>query len=242
MSSTTKLKNLVVKMHMPFINIFKIFMYYGLPSRLSRPTAIDVLEQKALESSALYIESVGSNAMIFRSRMDLWTFALTQVSIKGIFIEFGVSWGKSINYFAERLPKNLKIYGFDSFQGLKENFTGTGFSTGAFSTGKNLPNVKNNVVLVKGWFKDTLPLFLMQNNDFFSFIHLDADTYVSTKEVLDLVQDRIKSGTIVVFDEYLGNPNWVNHEYKAWKEFVFKFNISYDYIAFSPQSAVIRVI
>jgi len=230
MNSTTKFKNLLTKILMPFINVFKIFLYYGLPSKFTNPNAIDILEKNALESSAHYIESVGSNAVIFRSRMDLWSFALNQVAIEGIFIEFGVSYGKSINYFAERIPKDFKIYGFDSFQGLKENFTGTKFGIGAFSTNKKLPKVKNNVILIEGWIKDT------------SFVHLDVDTYVSTKEALDLVQDRIKSGTIVIFDEYLGNPNWLNHEYKAWKEFVSKTGVSYEYIAFSAQAAVIRVI
>lgn len=226
---------------MPLISILKIFLYYALPERIVRPTAIDILEMRALESSALYIENNGKNAMIFRSRPNLWSFALNQVATKGIFIEFGVSWGKSINYFAKRLPKDKTIFGFDSFQGLRENFTGTGFGKEAFTTGGKLPKVPDNVVLVKGWFKDTLPSFLEQNLNTISFIHMDADTYESTKEVLDLVADRIKFGTIVVFDEYIGNPNWINNEYKAWKEFVAKKNINYQYIAFSPQAAVVRV-
>ena len=40
-----------------------------------------------------------------------------------LYIEFGVFSGTSINYFSKNLKK--KIYGFDSFEGLKEDWVGT---------------------------------------------------------------------------------------------------------------------
>jgi hypothetical protein len=91
--------------------------------------------KRAMKSSALYIEEHGASTMIFRSLSDFWSFAIDQVSIKGLYVEFGVSYGKSIKYFANIIPEDEKIFGFDSFQGLRENFFGTAFTKGKFSTG-----------------------------------------------------------------------------------------------------------
>jgi len=235
------MRNLLVRALYPLINLFKLFLYYGLPERVVRPSSIDVLERRALESSARYIEEHGASAMIFKSRSDFWSFSMNQVSINGLTVEFGVSWGKSIKHFASIIPKDKKIYGFDSFQGLIENFYGTAFTKGAFSTEGVIPKLPNNVVLIHGWFADTLPTFLKEHSSPFNFIHMDADTYESTKQVLDLIGSRIIAGTIIVFDEYQGNPNWINCEYKAWQEFVSLHKINYQYLAFSPQSATLIV-
>lgn len=234
-------KKIVLKLLTPFIAVLRISLFYGMPQKLSRPTTIDFLEKRALESSAAYIEKFGSRAVIFQSRSQLWSFALNQITITGIYAEFGVSWGKSITYFASRLPLGQTIFGFDSFYGLKEDFTGTHFTKGAFTTNGTLPKVPKNVVLLKGWFNEVLPDFLVKNLAPFSFIHLDADTYESTKEVLDLIKDRIIPGTIIIFDEYIGVPNWYNNEHKAWIELVEIKKFQYDYIAFSSQSTVLRV-
>ena len=32
------------------------------------------------------------------------------------------------------------------------------------------------------------------------------------------LQDRIVSGTIIVFDEYWNYPGWEQHEFRAWQE------------------------
>ena len=226
----------------PLIKIFRIFLYYGLPQHMTRPTTIDFLEKRALESSAVYIEKNGGRASIFRSRTQLWSFALNKVTLSGVYAEFGVSSGKSITYLANRLPSEQIMFGFDSFYGLKEDFSGTHFTKGTFTTGGILPKVPKNVVLNKGWFSETLPGFLLKNLGPFSFIHLDADTYESTKEVLDLIKERITSGTIIVFDEYIGVPNWYNNEHKAWIEFIAVTKLEYEYIAFSSQSIAIRII
>jgi predicted O-methyltransferase YrrM len=234
-------KKIILKLLTPLIAVLKISLYYGMPQHLSRPTAIDLLEKRALESSAVYIEKNGNRAVIFKSRSQLWSFALNQITLNGIHAEFGVSWGKSITYFASRLPSEQTIFGFDSFYGLKEDFTGTHFTKGAFTTNGKLPKVPKNVVLLKGWFSEVLPDFLINNLAPFSFIHLDADTYESTKEVLDLIKDRINSGTIIIFDEYIGVPNWYNNEHKAWIELVEIKKFDYEYIAFSSQSTVLRI-
>ena len=101
--------------------------------------------------------------------------------------------------------------------------------------------VLSNVVLLKGWFDQTLPEFLRAHPEMFSFVHLDADTYSSTEMVLRLIGDHLASGTILVFDEYLGYPGWQNGEFKAWQEFTARHGIKYEYLAFSNRQAAVRI-
>jgi hypothetical protein len=52
-----------------------------------------------------------------------------------------------------------------------------------------------------------------------SLLHVDCDLYWSTKCILDLLTDRIASGTVIVFDEFWNYPGWQDHEVKAFDEF-----------------------
>ena len=130
---------------------------------------------------------VYSTAETQRQSYDVGDY-LRNNSIEGDVVELGVAAGGN---FATMLlgcreaGLNKKGWGFDSFQGLKEDFWGTTFTKGAFSTNRKIPSFPNNVKLVEGWFNETLPSFLQEHATNFSFIHLDADTYTSTKEILD---------------------------------------------------------
>jgi hypothetical protein len=66
-----------------------------------------------------------------------------------------------------------------------------------------------------------------------SFINVDCDVYDSTKYVLEQLSDRMRVGTVIMFDEYYNYPNWREHEYKAWQEFVAARKIIYRYTGFS---------
>ena len=106
------------------------------------------------------------------------------------FLEFGVFRGISTNVFAKELSKsNKKIYGFDSFEGLSEDQVGhLGNYKGQFNQNKKLPELRENVVPVVGWIQDTLPAFLEKNfndNSKIRFIHIDVDTYETTKFILE---------------------------------------------------------
>ena len=106
-----------------------------------------------------------------------------------------------------------------------------------------MPKVLPNVTLIKGWFDETVPKFLSQRPDEpIAFMHLGADTYETTTLLLDLLQQRIRSGTVIVFDEYHGFPNWTNGEFKAWQEFRAKHNVSCRYLGFSVRQASVQVL
>lgn len=79
----------------------------------------------------------------------------------GLFLEFGVFEGKTINHMS-RLLSDRTFYGFDSFEGLPETWH-AGYEKGHFSLDGDLPWVNPNVKLVKGWFNDTLPAFLKEH-------------------------------------------------------------------------------
>ena len=147
-----------------------------------------------------------------------------------LWLEFGVASGKTINYISKFTPH--LVYGFDSFEGLPEKWR-EGFNKGAFSQQGRLPAVRPNVRLIKGWFSDTLPQFLRQHADKkISFLHLDADLYSSTKQVLDLVKDRLAPNCIMVFDELINYPGFAgpNGELRAFSEFVQENNVKFEWI------------
>lgn len=156
------------------------------------------------------------------------------------------SQGKSIRYLDQlRKTKYLSepmneflFHGFDSFQGLQENWAGSiGALKGAFSLGGKWPQVPNSILLHEGFFEQTLPGFLLANRKRIAFIHLDADTYLSTSFVLHKVIDRLVPGSIVVFDEYIGFPGWRKGEFLAWQELVKEFKISYTYLGISDRGS-----
>ena len=70
--------------------------------------------------------------------------------------------------------------------------------------------------LHKGWFEETLPVWLAANEGPVSFIPIDCDLYSSTRTILTLLAERIVPGTIGLFDEYFNYPNWEKHEYKRF--------------------------
>ena len=156
------------------------------------------------ETTAL-IEGRLSTAPRFETKFALLEYSLSQVdpSLKGMYCEFGVWGGTTINFIADQIG-DLVVHGFDSFEGLPEDWI-RGYPKGTFKM-NGLPNVRPNVRLYKGWFKDSMPGFVREKKEPAAFLHLDADLYSSTRTVLDLLDDRIVPGTVIQFDEYFGYP------------------------------------
>lgn len=205
---------------------------------------VELVMRRAAVSSADYIEAHLEGALLFPSREQVWDHALAQVKIDGLYAEFGVFAGHSINHMAAAVQgRGITFYGFDSFEGLKEDWRGTWYRAGAFDRGGVLPKVLPNVKLVKGWFDATVPAFLAEHQgEPFAFVHLDADTFESTALVLSLLAERIVPGTIIVFDEYLGFPNWQKGEYRAWQDFVAARGLRYRYLAFGNTPVAVLVL
>ena len=154
--------------------------------------------------------------------------------------EFGVFSGLSTNRIAKAFPAST-VYGFDSFEGLPEDWRGDlNLFKGSFAR-KGLPSVRSNVTLVKGWFDQTLPEFLNGKIGKAAFLHIDCDLYSSTRTVLDLFTDRIRPGTVLLFDEYFNYTGWEEGEYKAFQEFIAATGYSYRYIAYCNRGEQVAV-
>ena len=101
-------------------------------------------------------------------------------------LEFGVWRGYSIQKFAEyNLNPKSEFYGFDSFEGLPEDWS-VKYKKGAFGVGGNLPKVTDKrISFVKGWLQNTFGDFLINTKlDNEIFVHYDADIFSATLYVV----------------------------------------------------------
>jgi hypothetical protein len=190
------------------------------------------LQRKALESTINFIlnEKRLIKSKVFENKFELLKYSISQITLDGLIMEFGVYKGETINFIADLLP-NRQIYGFDSFEGLPETWR-YNFYKGTFKL-DNLPKVKENVVLVKGWFEESLPKFIEKHrNTPASFIHIDCDLYSSTKTVFNYLKNNIAAGTIIVFDEFFNYIGWEDGEFKAFYEFVNENNVEFEWLGF----------
>lgn len=196
------------------------------------------LRKIATEESIEYIEKNMKNCLCFSHNKNiLFDYTLPKINQEGLILEFGVRKGLTIKEISKRIG-NRKCHGFDSFEGLPEDWSGQQYPKGAYSENGKIPKVPKNVIIHKGWFKDTLPVFLKKNKQKIDFIHFDCDLFSSTKKILDLAGNRLHKGSILIFDEYFNYPNWKKHEFKAFQQFVKNKNIQYEYLAFTSKSAV----
>lgn len=189
------------------------------------------------------------NVKTFRGMFDFWAYCLSFKKIPGYNIEFGVFNGRSINKMSE-IVSNENWFGFDSFEGLPEDWKLNDNNIQKIGTFKTkIPKVNKNVKLVKGWFDVSLPDWIENHEKNISFLHIDSDLYSSCKIILDLLNDQIKKGTVIVFDE-LGNwiedksySNWENGEWKALNEWLLEKEREVEAIARTNRhQAAVRVI
>lgn len=178
-------------------------------------------------SSAAYFSQRMQKAAKFVDHKDYLSHAIAARSIDGLVLEFGVATGGTINHIAAGIPG--PVFGFDVFSGLPEDWR-PGYLAGAFRQAE-LPPVRDNVELIAGLFDDTLPGFVDSHHGPVSLLHVDCDLYSSTKTIFRYLGHRIVKGTIILFDEYLNYPNWEQHEFKAFQEYIAWSGQSYEYIS-----------
>ena len=113
---------------------------------------------------------------------------------------------------------------------MREDWSGWIESKGTFDLNKNLPTLNKNVIPVVGWVQDTLEPFLEKYKPEINFVHMDMDTYETTKFVLNKIKPYLVKNSIITFDEIYNFPGWEVGEYKALIE-TFNEN-EYQFIAF----------
>jgi len=147
-------------------------------------------------------------------------------------LEFGVYKGYTISQIKKYVREDYKIYGFDSFEGLPEDWENTVCKKGVFSTNGAIPSIPG-VKFFKGLFDDTIKEYLKEADNI-SLLHVDCDLYSSTKTVLWNLNDYIKKDTIIVFDEWFYCSDYgykfnSDHEQKCFYEWCREFNRDYDF-------------
>lgn len=202
----------------------------------------------AFEDSQRFIyENSTVNTLSFTDHWSLRKYCLMEMPDIGEIFEFGVFKAKSINFIAKSLNElsdERTVIGFDSFRGFSEEWSGVDnkYKKDFFDQSGLLPKVESNVELVDGFIEETLPAFIAQKKlESIAFIHIDTDTYSPAKVVLENLRPYLNKGSIILFDELCGYPNWRSHEYKALSE-VFNEN-EYEYLGFAqsnPRSQLIK--
>jgi len=188
------------------------------------------LQDLALDDTARFVAANMAHVAVFKSDFALLQYALQQAKLDGdiLICEFGVFQGTTINHLASLTPKT--IHGFDSFEGLPETWR-PNFEKGRYRAEK-LPKVRANVKLMKGWFENSLPAFLEEHKQAAAFLHVDCDLYSSTKTIFRLFRDRIRPGTVIVFDEFFNYPGWQQGEFKAFNEFIGETGLKYEWLGY----------
>ena len=183
-----------------------------------------------------------------RSKHAIWNIAIEHVKglgESGQVYEFGTNNGGSLYYFWQGLPRNMQFHGFDTFTGIPENWDslppgsirGYGYPYELWRehpeqraaveeevqrTGRIPAVPQKNIHIHKGLFAHTLPELLANGPaDDIRLIHFDADIYMGTRPVLDSLCGQIDYRYYILFDELYS----VNHEFKAWIEFVRWFEV-----------------
>lgn len=135
-----------------------------------------------------------------------------------LYLEFGVFEGTSMRYWSSALRHpETELHGFDSFEGLPEDFDVDGpHVKGTFDVKGEMPKIDDSrVSFHKGWFSDVLPGYKVPEHDRLVIV-MDADLYSSTKFVLDELRPYFKVGTFIYFD----NMSRPEHEPRAFGEFM----------------------
>lgn len=199
---------------------------------------IQLVQQRAYLRSAEFIEKHLASALLFKRKVHLHNHVATLIKGDGLALECGVFKGRSINHMAKLHPDRT-FHGFDSFEGLSEDWSGNYHSAGHFDQQGDLPEVEANVRLVKGWIDDTFAPFLAEHEGNIDYLHVDTDTYSPAKTILSVAKPRLVPGSIVLFDELFGYPGWENHEYRALQETL--PDDCYEFIGFAQMEAALRI-
>ena len=204
-----------------------------------RPDLERVTNWLASVESARYITNRMGLASNLRDRDALIDHALAACRVEGLVLEFGVYEGNSLRNIAQAYEG--PVYGFDSFEGLPEDWTHFQLK-GRFSLEGRLPEFEeDNVNLVPGWFDDTLPGFVKEHAGPVRFLHVDSDIYSSARTVLTGLSDRLVSGSVILFDEYFNYPGWQEHEFRAFQEFIAETGHRYEYLGYASRHSSVAV-
>jgi len=141
------------------------------------------------------------------------------------YLEFGVYGGWSFERILRQFRnRESRFYGFDSFEGLPEEWGE--MKVGHFSTDGETPQPDDKrAKFIKGWFQNTVPGFLKEEKiGGVPLIHFDADLYSSTLFLMTTLWHYIPDYWFI-FDEF--QPD----EIVAMRDFTRAYPVEFQFIA-----------
>lgn len=206
----------------------------------SRRDIFQAAEREAARSSARFAYDEFPTASTYFDKGATLEHAVKAAPVAGLALEFGVYSGTTLRAIADLRNDIGAVYGFDSFEGLPEDWRST-YPAATFAVDE-LPQVPG-AELVVGWFDETLPAFLDVHTGPVALLHIDGDLYSSAKTVLDWCGPRLVEGSIIIFDEYFNYPGWEQHEHKAWQEYVARTGTEFVWEAYTAddEQVVVRI-
>lgn len=163
-----------------------------------------------------------------RNNMYKWVIEKEQLTETINYVEFGVAAGHSFKWWLEQNKNaNSKFYGFDTFDGLPEDWGP--FKKGSFTNNNALPEINDGRgKFYTGLFQQTVPGFVKElDNTKRNVLMMDADLYSATLYALTSLAPYLKKGDIIFFDEFVVPT----HEFKAYSDFVASYYINLELIA-----------
>ena len=155
------------------------------------------------------------------------------IQVPGEIFEFGVSSGESFLEFLNRFPAR-HVYGFDSFEGLPEDWWTRPKGTFAAEPPRFTSPYGH---LIKGWYNESAPSFFSGWTGVIALLHIDCDLYSSSAIAIGHAIKYCVPGSVVLFDEYYNYPGFESHEWRAWREARALYAISARCIAYDGRRA-----
>lgn len=167
------------------------------------------------------VRNIEHNTRLLRDKAVSYTAG----TLAGDYLEFGTYRGESFRHVilaAANCMPWMRFFAFDSFQGLPkiEGLDRDGaFSQGEYACSQaeflrnvSLPDVdQNRITCIPGWYDQSLKPEIKSSSQLrvASIVNIDCDLYNSTVPVLEFVTDLVRTGTIILFDDWFcfnGDP------------------------------------
>jgi hypothetical protein len=232
-----KIVRMISKKIKSILNRISRLIYLVIPSEFkSNLTLQTKIKDNLVEETFNNFKEHFKKSLILEDTSDVREYAIKTSLLNDkdkeyYYLEFGVYQGATANYFSKYVNK---LYAFDSFEGIEEDWMGTSLMKGSMDLNKKVPKLNSNIEPVVGWVEDTLEDFLKKHNPKINFVHLDINLYKPTKFVLEKIKPYLVKNSIIIFDQLYNYIGWEHGEYKSLIE-VFKEN-EYEYKAFQINS------
>ncbi len=184
------------------------------------------------------------NAPVFAERKEMYNFLIEKESLISneiCYMEFGVSKGWGFHFWYQtNKHKSSQFFGFDTFEGIPEDWGSV--KKGAYTAEGKIPTVADpRCKFIVGLFQDTIDEFIKNNElNKRNVILFDAGLYNATLFVLLKLQNNLKAGDIIIFDEFF-SVSKADHEMRAFIDFLSLYKINFEVIAKTLTQITIKI-